>query len=682
MKPPRSFAQLFLLLCIGTLTHTPSLSRAADMDEMDLERLMNITVEKVSGASRFEQLLTEAPARMTVITAEEIKRFGHRTLRDVLNSTSGFYTSYDRNYHYIGVRGFSRPGDYNSRILLLVDGHRINDNIYDSATIGTDFMLDLGLVDRIEIIRGPSSTLYGTSAFFGVINVITRNGAQLDGSEISISGGSQNSASGRVTYGTAPPGGGDFLLSASLQISDGERDLYYSEFDSPTTNDGHALRMDDDRGDSFLARATLRDLTLTAAYGRREKRIPTASFGAVFNDRGTISVDSHGYLDLKFERTVGATNILSRLSFDEYRFKGDYVYDLSADGGPSRAVNRDEVLGRWVTGEIQASSLLHKRLHLTGGGEFRGNIRQNQDNYTIETGETAPGNRRRSTFWALFGQAEFRVLDTLLVNGGLRLDQYSTFGGEMSPRLAAIYTPKPQSIFKAVYAQAFRAPNAFELYYTDAWGSFLINPSLGPERVQTAELIYEQYYGTHFRTSLSGFISRFTDLIEYREVEISPGDYRTQFHNVSRVDAKGVEFEMEGRWGSEYTLRCSYTYVEAHDRQHARNLDYSPAHLVKANLAGPVYPRLILAGLEVQAMSKRTFRRLDSGGNEYETRAGGHVVTNLTLSSREIIPGLELSASIYNLLDRRFNDPSTPDHRQELILQDGRLFRFQLTYSF
>lgn len=677
MRPFPILALLLILL----LCFSPS-SPAAEIDEMDLEKLMSITVEKVSGASRFEQLITEAPARMTVITAQEMKKFGHRTLRDVLNSTSGFYTSYDRNYHYIGVRGFSRPGDYNSRILLMVDGHRINDNIYDTATIGTDFILDLGLVDRIEIIRGPSSTLYGTSAFFGVINVITRTGTQLDGAEISLTGGSQESVAGRVSYGAGRTGGRDFLLSASGWTSDGKRDLYFPAFDSPATNDGHALRMDNDWGGSFFARGTLHDLTLTAAYGRRAKRIPTASFGTLFNDRGTLTDDSHGYLDLRYDRTFGKTALLSRISLDEYRFRGDYAYDLSADGGPSRAMNRDESLGRWITGEIQASRLLFDRLHLTGGAEVRGNIRQDQANYTIETGDRAPENRRSSTFWALFGQAEFRVLDTLLVNAGLRLDQYSTFGGELSPRFATIYTPVPQSIFKAIYGQAFRAPNAFELYYTDVWGSFVINPSLGPEKVQTAELIYEQYYGDHFRTSLSGFFSRYTDLVEYREVEVSPGDFRTQFQNLSQVDAKGVEFEVEGRWGTDYTLRCSYTYVEAHDRQHARNLDFSPAHLVKANLAGPVYPRLILAGLEVQGMSKRSFRRLDSGGNEYETSSGGHLLTNLTLSSREIIPGMEVSASIHNLFDTRYSDPATPDHTQELIPQDGRLFRLQVTYSF
>ena len=137
-----------------------------------LEELLN--VEIISTASKFSQEVTHAPASITIITADEIRYYGHRTLADVLRTVRGLYTSYDRNYSYIGVRGFSQPGDYNTRVLLLVDGHRLNDAVYDQAPIGTDFPIDVSLIERVEIIRGPGSSLYGTSAFFGVINVITR----------------------------------------------------------------------------------------------------------------------------------------------------------------------------------------------------------------------------------------------------------------------------------------------------------------------------------------------------------------------------------------------------------------------------------------------------------------------------------------------------------------------------
>ena len=127
----------------------------------------------------------------------------------------GFYVTNDRNYSYLGVRGFSRPGDYNARILLLIDGHRMNDNVFGSALLGTEFPLDIDLIDRIEIIRGPSSSLYGTSAFFAVINVITKRGERRSGASMSPAPGSFGSSRGRVSYGKGFASGAHVLLSGS-----------------------------------------------------------------------------------------------------------------------------------------------------------------------------------------------------------------------------------------------------------------------------------------------------------------------------------------------------------------------------------------------------------------------------------------------------------------------------------
>jgi outer membrane receptor for ferrienterochelin and colicins len=132
---------------------------ASPGDGKAAEMVLFTEIPSVFGASKFDQKLTEAPASVTLITASDIKKFGWRTLAEILQSVGGFFTTYDRNYHYVGVRGFGRPRDYNTRVLLLVDGHRVNDAINDSAFIGTDFPLDVDLIDRVEIIRGPSSSL-------------------------------------------------------------------------------------------------------------------------------------------------------------------------------------------------------------------------------------------------------------------------------------------------------------------------------------------------------------------------------------------------------------------------------------------------------------------------------------------------------------------------------------------
>jgi outer membrane receptor for ferrienterochelin and colicin len=178
-------------------------SAQADLTQLPIEELMNI---KVSIASKFPQKTMEAPSSVTIITAADIKTYGYRTLADIVRSVPGMSVTYDRNYDYIGIRGLGRTGDYNSRILLLVDGYRINDPIYDTAAIGTEFPVDVDLIDKVEIVRGPGSSIYGNNAVLGVINVITKHGKNFNGTEASGELASFGTDKERLSYGHTPVG--------------------------------------------------------------------------------------------------------------------------------------------------------------------------------------------------------------------------------------------------------------------------------------------------------------------------------------------------------------------------------------------------------------------------------------------------------------------------------------------
>ena len=194
-----------------------------DYTSLNLEQLMAIPVYS---AAKREQKTSEAPSSVTVITSQDVRAYGWRTLSDLLRSVPGIYVTYTRTYGSMGVRGFERGGDFGGRILLLFNGHRMNDPLYDSAAIMEDFILDLDLIDRVEIVRGPGSTLYGTNAFFAVVNVLTKKAENYDGFEASGEAGTMDAYRGRLTFGTRGDDGAELLLSASGMTSDGKAEIY------------------------------------------------------------------------------------------------------------------------------------------------------------------------------------------------------------------------------------------------------------------------------------------------------------------------------------------------------------------------------------------------------------------------------------------------------------------------
>ena len=645
------------------VTATPT---AADLTELPLEALMNIEVPKVYGASKLEQKETEAPASVTIVTADEIKKYGDRTLADVLRSVPGFNVSYDRDYAFLGTRGLSL-GDFNDRVLLLVDGHRVNNNYNDGAAIGTDFILDVDLIDHVEVIRGPGSVLYGNNAFFGVINVVTRKGQQLNGVEASTEYGSFDSYKARVSFGKLFTNGVQMLLSGTYYDSGGQSSLYYPAFDQRinpgnylASNNGVAQDMDGDLFGSLFGSLGYGDFTLEGAFNHREKVNPTAQLSTTFNDPDLRTVDERGYTSLKYAHSFPeVVDVTAQIYYDRY------VHEIGYPGY-APTLDKEKDVGEWWGAELQLNKRLWDRHVITLGAEYRDDFRQ--DSRSSDQTTTYSDVHTNQQSYGVYVQGDFEVRTNLHLIGGIRYDQYGDFDPAFDPRVAAIYHPWEKSTFKAIYGTAFRAPSFYEFALA---GSGQV---LSPEKITGYELVYEQDIGRHLRSSVSGFYNQMDDLLVF-----SNGSF-TNFN----ADTKGVELALEAFWPSGIRGRASYSFQETRDTAAGWDVPDSPNHLIKFNLSVPVVRDKVFAGVEFQYTSDR--RSLYSPSGQPITLqgqdAGGFGVVNLTLFSQKLIKNLEFSASVYNLLDCRYSDPASSFHAMDLIQQDGRSFRLKLTYRF
>ena len=647
----------FVMLATGC----PASEPAADDDllNLNLEQLMSIPVYT---AAKRAQDTSEAPSSVTIVTAQEVRAYGWRTLADLLQSVPGFYAINPRTYGFAGVRGFNRPGDFGGRLLLLVNGHRLNDPLYDTAAVVEDFILDLDLVDHVEVVRGPGSALYGNNAFFAVINVITKQAGDFDGFEARGELGSLGTRRGRLTWGHRAEGGSELLVSASAFRSEGQNPLHVQEFIDTGAGDGLLRDGDDQTGRRLMASLRRGGLVLEGFYAGRTKNGPPAWGMPADVPRRTF--DARSFLEGRYERALSAsTDINARLYYDRYSYWGNYPYDIAAEGQPrDLLVNRDESLAESVGGELQFNWRPSPKHTAVLGAEYRDDFRQSMRNYDLST---PPFNwldiNPQTHVTGFYVQDEYRPAAHLGLTAGVRLDHYDSFGDVANPRLACVLGADDVTTLKLLYGRAFRAPNAYEFYYEDGGLSSRINPDLKPEKITTYEVVAERRLGPDWRASVSGFANEVTNLIgELQDPESAGGLYYPA--NLDRVRATGFELQAEGQPSAEVFARASFTYTHAEDEATDTALVNSPKYLGKLNLSTPLVGRWLLAGLELQYVSART-------------TTGGQVLPDLWLANATVYARrwrdvAALSVSIHNLFDVDYRDPAIG--ALDAIEQDGR----------
>ncbi len=632
---------------------------------MPLESLMDVTM--VTSASRFAQRVSDAPSAVAVLTSQDVREHGWRTLGDALATLPGLYVSSDRNYDYLGARGFLRPGDYDSRFLLLIDGVRVNDSVYDQASIGSDSLVDMDLVERIEYVPGPGAAVYGSNALFGVINVITKAGSAMAGPQGGFSLGSKGERRARASYGYHAQDGTDVLFSVNTGRRRGDA-LYAAEFDTPEQNNGLAEGLDYQRSHGVLFKASHGGWSFSSGYNNRVKGIPTASFGAVFN-APNYTRDTQSFASLSYNVAASEqVTLSSRAEWGRADYTGIGWYP-DQQGQPRQNVDGDHAA--WYALNLNATLTGIRDHRLAVGLDAQRNARRDQFNFDLDPREQRLDDHRADSRVGAYVEDEIRLTPSMLLNAGLRYDRDSITGSRFSPRTALVWQGSAIDTFKLIYGTAYRSPNAYELYYAvgEGEGGLAANPRLRAEEISTRELVWERQPDAYTKLSLSAYHYRISGLI----TETVRDDGLLMFDNTARAAANGIELSAERLFAGGTRLRANYTWQHARDGDGARLVN-SPRHLAKLNATWPLPGDALRLGVESQCVSRRL--------TEQATTAG-YCNWNLTLlPARRRTAGLDWSVSLYNAANHRYADPAGPAFVQQAIPREGRTMVAKLGYAF
>jgi iron complex outermembrane receptor protein len=525
-----------LALAIGaSLLAAGAPAQEDDFFEQESSYFKGRTVE---GASKHAEAPGEAPATVTVVSREEIERYGFRTVSDVLNFASlGSFASYDRRYDLAGSRGLFFVEDFNTRILVMLNGHALNEPWANFAGIGREMLVPLDLVERIEIVYGPSSLLYGGYSLFGIVNVITRTGSSLPGLRLRLTGGSWQTAEGVFSSGACGVAGGQegagtewaALVAIGMYSTEGESlDLPLQELPDPAAPGGRRTwggpqsGTDFERAPFMFVHARRGDFTLLSRLGYRKRGAPFAPYGAVYGSTRQSLRDQKSFAELRWDHAYASgVSLSARLFHDIYRYDerdpyGDALLEGATAGYDFVLSTDDHDSG------VEARATYQRGTHfLTAGAEFRYRTLAQESFDELPDGSVAPDTTIRDVVTGHFGvaylQEEWRPHEKIsLVVGGSVADTRPG-GAKALPRVALIVKPRPSLSLKALYAKGFRPPSVYEASYAD-FLTKIPNPALRSEEIGSAELSVLWNVGRAVSLQGYGFRSRLDGLIQGVEI--------------------------------------------------------------------------------------------------------------------------------------------------------------------
>jgi outer membrane receptor for ferrienterochelin and colicins len=593
----------------------------------------------VVGAGKREQSLGNVASAVTVISGDRLRRFGYRTVGEAIRGVAGVFLGDDRMTERIGIRGLHVLGDFNTRILVLVDGATVNEPWGHFAGVGWDAPITIDDVARLEVIRGPVSSLYGTNAFFGIINIVTRGAAEAPRAWGRVSG--SQFAGGALAAGFAAGGVARQVRGSIAGVYRGGETLA----PPPQLPGGAPIDADRITGLSGSLVGAWGGAFAQARFYRRDRQLPYAPYRTTVGDDRTHNRDQQLLVEGGYTRAVSSTvTVTGRAYASRYRFIDYLVYqpddDNFQDFGDADWAGA-ELRGRWEL-------LDRRRLGATAGGEATVVQSESRSHYE---GMAADGIVVTTPFsiQGLYAELDGQPTDWLAFTGGLRFDRHALLDDRVSPRAAVFLSRGDRHGLKLLYAEGFRNPSPYEGFFEDGI-DFEANPAIRAETIRSYELVLWARPRAGLSTRLSAFRWHADAIVAQT---VNPDSGLLQFQNLGTRTSAGVEVEASYRDAGGWLAYGGGTWARVAGEA-GRGVAGAPALVAAGGVSSPRLAARVHASTELHLVSARATR-------DPAVRAPPFVGWNLALYAPDL-RGVDLTVGVRNLLGRRERVPAQDDY--------------------
>ncbi|GAA0376084.1 hypothetical protein GCM10009092_45360 [Bowmanella denitrificans] len=556
-----------------------------DLEALLAQPLQEIPEDtEVTSASRMAQSSSESMAITHIITDQDILQYNLRSMADILAQFSGLTTRDDDSFLYVGARGIGRPSDFNARILFLLNGTRINENMLDASLLGNEFFVDVELIDRVEYSPGAAAALYGNNALLGVINIITKSSAQIGTLEGSLNLTHEGDKHMRLTAGHRSEQGNDSWFSLSHI---GRDDIKFG-FDLFSPEDAAFEHLNQEKSTRVTLSHQQGGLHFNAAGVWRERQYP--ELGLVPDYTEVIRDNSDSYLlALTYDaRLTPYTDIYLHAS----THGNDYTRSIPVQESDNSLDRVDSLFsGRWSN--IDSRLIYHglqNHLWLVG-------LDLQQDHRQLFDARSQSGLlQQRFTNnglrYGIYLQDHWQVASDLALQLALRYD-HTDRAAHWSPSLSIGYQINADSRLLLRYNRAYRAANQLE----SGNNRYFFAPRLGGESISTSEVSLKQRWSSSFTSFVTLYYSDIDDLItEYLDAPV--------FYNSPPIKSLGLEAGVSKRWADGTNLVASLAVQRTTDEEFGR-LGNSPMLIGQLRYNRPIWrPDLVFSWL-TQGISER-----------------------------------------------------------------------------